>query len=216
MNHVVQVVSSSNAGYRINVTEEVMEVACPYSQDEAAVLRRFREICEEITSCRFVCDLPKQQHTFTIESLPDGTSRSRYPQYDKDDFLAFLTHFRKLVANKESTNIFVVLKIIGKYATDEERVALKGIRRILVSEANNPPLQMAIGTPGNETAYTPHQIENIIFNAQVFHSDQELQGDLRKLLDFDPFTKMVFLRYATILVSQAWQISCVLQNRGHV
>lgn len=193
-----------------------MKVVCPYSQDDAAVLRRFREICEEITSCRFIRDLPKQQHSFAIETLPDGTSRSRYPQYDKDDFLAFLTHFRKLVATKESTNIFFILKIIGKYATDEERAALKGIKRMLVSEAKNPPLQMAIGTPGNETSYTPHQIENIIFNAQVFHSDEELQDDLRKLLDFDPFTKLVFLRYATILVSQAWQISCVLKNRGHV
>jgi hypothetical protein len=216
VNHVAEVVSSGNADDRDVAGRKQMEVTCPYSQDEIAVLRRFREICEEITTCRFIRDLPKQKHTFSIENLPDGTSRSTYPQYDKDDFLAFLTHFRKLVANKERTNIFVVLRIIGKHASEEERVALKDIKSLLVSEAKTPPLQLAIGTPGSETAYTPHQIENIIFNAQVFHTDAELQGDLRKLLDFDPFTKMAFLRYATILVKQAWQISCVLKTRGHV
>lgn len=216
MNLVGQVCSLSIAFHKGETTEEVMSLNCPYSQDEVTALRRFGEICEEIMSCRFVRDLPKQPHTFTIENLPDGTSRSRYPEYDKDDFLAFLTHFRKLVASKERTNIFSVVKIIGKYASDEERAALKRIRRLLVSEATNPPLQMAIGTPGNETSYTPHQVENIIFNAQVFHSDTDLQDDLRALIDFEPFTKLVFLRYASILVRQAWQISCVLKTRGHV
>ena len=189
---------------------------CPFSAEDLALLRKFSQVCEDIESCRFIRDLPKQDHTFTVENLPDGGSRCTYPQYDKDDFFAFLTHFRKLVANNERTNIFVVLKLIGRYATDEERASLKEIRRMLVAEAKTPPLQMAIGTPGNEVTYTPHQIENIIFNGQVFHSDDELQDDLKKLLDSDPLATMMFLRYATILASQASQISGVLKTRGQV
>ncbi len=193
-----------------------MEVASPYSQDEAAVLCRFGEICEEIHTCRFVCELPKHDHSITVVNQPDGTSRTQYPQYDKDDFLAFLTHFRKLVANREKTNIFAVLKIIGKHADDIERASLREIKRMLVSEAENPPMQIAIGTLGNETTYTPLQVQNIIFNGQVFHSDSELQGDLSKLLDFEPFTKAVFLRYATIVINNASRISWVLKSRGHI
>jgi hypothetical protein len=189
---------------------------CPFSTNELGALRKFRKICDEVTSCRFVKNLQIQDHSFTSENLPDGSVRNRYPNYDKDDFLAFLTHYRKLVADKEPTNIFKVLKIIARYATDEERASLKEIRRMLVAEAKHPPSQIAIGLPGNETAYTPEQIENVVFNAQVFHSNDDLQNDLQKLLDFEPFTKMVFLRYATIVVNQAWQISCVLQKRGYV
>jgi hypothetical protein len=189
---------------------------CPYSPEELVTLRKFSRICDDITTCRFVRDLPKQEHTFTVENLPDGSSRATYPEYDRDDFLAFLTHFRKLVAQKESTNIFVVLKLIGRYATDEERLVLKKVRKTLDAEATNPPLQMAIGPPGEEVAYTPKQIENVIFNGQVFHSADELQDDLRKLLDFDPFTKMMFLRYATILVKHAGRVVKVLKYRGHI
>src|SRR5688572_22730188 len=99
----------------------------PYNADELAILRKFRRICEEISACGFIRDLPKQEHKLTVEHLPDGTSRTTYPQYDKDDFLAFLTHFRKLVAQGEATNVRRVLNIIGKYADEIERTALKGI-----------------------------------------------------------------------------------------
>jgi pyoverdine/dityrosine biosynthesis protein Dit1 len=189
---------------------------CPFDAGELAVLRKFRQICEDISICRFIRDLPKHENKFTIESLPDGTCRSTYPNYDKDDFLAYLTHLRKLVAQGESTNLYKVMAIIGKSATDDERAALKEIRKMLNEEANAPALQLSIGTEGNETTYTPKQIEDILFNGQVFHTDDSLQGDLRKIQDFDPLTKMAFLRYATIFSRQAWQISCVLKNRGYL
>jgi len=189
---------------------------CQFSSDELAVFQKFWQVCEDISTCRFIRDLPKQKQKFTIERQPDGTCRSTYPNYDKDDFLAYLTHFRKLVAEGETTNIFRILKLIAKYATDSERITLKGIRKNLVAEATAPAIQIAIGTPGNETSYTPKQIENILFNAQVFHTDDSLQGDLRKILDFAPLTKMAFLAYATLVSRQAWEISRVLKNKGYV
>ena len=191
-------------------------VASTYSADELAVLQKFRQICENIAGCRFIRDLPKQEHKFTVENLPDGTSRCSYPHYDNDDFLAFLTHFRKLVAEQEPTNIFRMLNLIGRKATEDERKVLKGYRKAIVAEGTNPPLQLAIVTPGNETSYTPKQIEDIIFNGQVFHADDALQADLRRILDFHPLTRMAFLRYASVLYQHASLISSVLKNQGHV
>lgn len=189
---------------------------CPFDDGELSVLRKFRQVCEDIAACRFNRDLAKHDNKFTITKMPDGSERSTYPDYDKDDFLAYLTHFRKLVAQRESTNIFRVLNIIGKSANDEDRKGIRELRQQLDTEANNPPLQLAIGTPGNEVTYTPKQIEDILFNGQVFHTDDDRQDDLRKILDFDPLTKMAFLRYATLVCAQAWRISCVLKNRGYL
>jgi hypothetical protein len=75
---------------------------------------------------------------------------------------------------------------------------------IAIAEATVPVLQLAIGTPGNEKNYTPQDIQDIIFNGQIFHTDDALQEDLRKIMDFDPITRMAFLGYATHLASQAW------------
>lgn len=189
---------------------------CPFDSTELTVLRKFRQICEDISTCRFVRDLPKHGSTFKIAKQSDGTCVSTYPNYDKDDFLAYLTHFRKLVAQGESTNIYRVMNIISKYASDEERGAFKNIRRELNEEANKPALELAIGTPGNETVYTPKHIEDVLFNGQVFHTDDSLQDDLRKILDFDPITKLAFLRYAACLTNVAFHISSVMKNRGYL
>jgi len=189
---------------------------CPYNPDELSVLRKFAKVTDDITACRFIRDLPKYKHRFSIEAQPDGSCRTEYPNYDSDDFIAFLTHYRKLVANGESTNIFAVMNIIKKYASDDERAALKEIKKILVAEGTKPALQLAIGTPGNETNYPPKEIENVLFNGQVFHTADELQNDLRKILDFEPLTKMSFIAYAVHVASQAKQIAGVLKQRRFV
>ena len=189
--------------------------AIPYSAAELTTIKRFQSVCEAIMACRFVREFDKQEHTFTVRKLPDGTFENIYPVYDEDDFLAFLTHYRKLVANKESTNVFKILKVISRYASSDERQQLKEIRKLLVAEAKHPPMQMAIGPPGQETTFTPEAIQNLIFNGKVFHAAEELQGDLRQILEFDPLTTMTFLRYATTVVNNCWHLSCVLTNRGY-
>jgi hypothetical protein len=90
------------------------------------------------------------------------------------------------------------------------------IRQELNREGNQPALQLAIGPPRNETPYTPKQIENILFNGQVFHTDDTLQDDLRKILDFDPLTKMAFLRYTSALTNAAFSFADVMRNRGYL
>ena len=186
-----------------------MPDAQSFTADELVTLRRFCVVCEDIKSCRFIRTIPTQKHTIKLENLPEGGCRLIAPDYDRDDFLAFLTHYRKLVAMNEKTNLLAVLKLVARYVPVEERSELKRIRKRLVSEAEKPPLQMAIGLPGSETTYTPAKIQDILFNGQVFHSDEALQGDLQNLLDFDPFTKASFLRYATTLINQAWQTAVV-------
>ncbi len=188
---------------------------CPFSPDEVKILDTFRKVCEEIRCCRFVQTNSNQDHSLKTKKLPDGSTRSEYPAYDKDHFLAFLTHFRKLVANRDRTNIFNIMKLLGKHATKEERAYLKSCRKMLAAEAKNPPIKMSIGPPNEETPYTPDKIQDILFNGQVFHSDEKLQTDLRQLLDFEPFVQRAFLRYAMIVVNLSCQLSDVMENRGY-
>ena len=189
---------------------------CPYSDAELGVLARFHRVVEETLSCRFVRELPKQEHILRVQELADGTCRTMHPHYDDDDFVAFLTHFRKLVANKEPTQLSKVLGIIGKHATADERAAIGKIHDGLRSAANRPSLQIAIGLPGCEKSFTPRDIENVIFNGQVFHTDDRLQEDLRKILEFNPIIRMAFLAYAMLVVRQSKQVSGVLKKRGWI
>src|SRR4051812_25255559 len=123
-------------------TQATTKWPCPFDASELTVLRKFWQICEDISTCRFVLDVPKYGSTFKIEKQSDGTYLSTYPNYDKDYFLSYLTHFRKLVAQGESTNFYKVLNIISKHATDEDREGFTNVRRVLNEEANRPALQL--------------------------------------------------------------------------
>lgn len=187
-----------------------------FTADEQSSFLRFLKICTDIRQCRFVNDLRKQKNTIDFQKLPDGRWKTEYPDYDRDDFRAFLTHYRKLVATGEDTNIFRVLKILGRREDDSERIVLKEIRKRLSSEGRVSPIKIAIGVPGEERRFSPEDIQNVLFNGDVFHSAAELQEDLKRINDFDIFTKMVFLRYATIVINQACQIANVITTRGYV
>jgi hypothetical protein len=182
------------------------------SDQEESALRQFCTLVDEIHECRFIQRAREQDHTITIDIDP---SKNQLPQYDRDEFRAFATLFRKLVANKEPTQLFKVMKILKRVAPADQKDSFKGIKALLNREAELPHIQIAIGPPDSEVPFTPKKICDVYFNGMVFHSDPELQNDLLKLLDFEPLVMPMFLRYVSIVVNVATQYASVIEHHNY-
>ena len=180
---------------------------------EEQALRQFCQVVNDIHDCRFIKRAKVQNHNFTYNR--DDPSKNHVPQYDRDEFRAFATLFRKLIANREPTQLFKVMKVLKRFAPADKRDSFKNIKAGLNQEADNPPIAIAIGKPGEEVSFTPRKICDIFFNGMVFHSDPDLQDDLAKILDFEPFVMAGFLRYATMVLNVATQYASVIEHNDY-
>jgi hypothetical protein len=171
----------------------------PTPQQEAT-LRQFCQLMDDIQSCRFICRAKTQNHNITVDIDP---TKNHIPHYDRDEFRSFATLFRKLIGNKEPTQLFKVMKIIKPHAPADKQDSFKEITRELHREAEHPFIQIAIGVPGAEVPYTPRKICDVLFNGLVFHSDPLLQDDVARLLDYEPMVIVSFLRYACCVINIA-------------
>lgn len=179
------------------------------SEQEDAMLRQFCKLVDDIHDCRFICRAKVQDNTITVDRDP---SKNHIPQYDRDEFRSFATLFRKLVANREPTQLFKVMKILKRFAPDDKKDSFKSIKAELNREAEHPPLAIAIGQPGEEVSFTPKKICDIFFNGMVFHTDPNLQDDLAKILDFEPIVMTAFLRYSSLVVNVATRYASVIEH----
>lgn len=170
--------------------------------DEESILRQFCKIVDDIHDCRFICRAKTQDHTITVDIDP---TKNHIPQYDRDDFRSFATLFRKLIAEREPTKLFRVMNIIKKCAPSDKHQTFDEIKRGLRREADNPFVQLSIGTDGAEVPYTPKKICDVLFNGMVFHTDPTLQDDVARLLDYEPIILASFLRYASCVINVASQ-----------
>src|SRR5262245_45819586 len=101
-----------------------------FTDSEKDSLRLFCHVCDEILECRFIKDLPKQSHSIEWSKLSDGTEKFYQPIYDRDDLRSYMTIFRKLLLEKELTNVYRILNILGRRAeNDTERGQLKQIKK---------------------------------------------------------------------------------------
>ncbi len=174
-------------------------------------LRQFCKVIDEIHACRFIKQAKTQDHTITISRIP---SVNRVPQYDRDDFRSFATLFRKLVANREPTQLFRIMNIIKPFCPVEHQGSFKEIKAELNREAEQPPIGIAIGRMGEEINYTPKFICDVFFNGMIFHSDPHLQDDVARILDFEPFVMVAFLRYTSIVVNVATKYAYVIEHHN--
>jgi hypothetical protein len=179
------------------------------TDQEESTLRQFCKIVDEIHDCRFIQRAKEQDHTITVDRDP---SKNCIPQYDRDEFRSFATLFRKLVANREPTQLFKVMKLLKRVAPADQKDSFKGIKVLLNREADNPPIGIAIGPPGEEVPFTPRKICDTFFNGMIFHSDPKLQDDVARLLDFEPMVISMFLRYVSIVVNVATQYASVIEH----
>lgn len=182
------------------------------TEQEEKTLRQFCKIVDEIHDCRFIQRAKEQDHTITVDR--DAT-KNHIPQYDRDEFRSFATLFRKLVANREPTQLFKVMKVLKRVAPADQKESFNGIKALLNDEADNPIIKIAIGPPGEEVPFTPRKICDTYFNGMIFHSDPGLQNDLTKLLEFEPMVIAMFLRYASIVVNVATQYASVIEHHKY-
>lgn len=182
------------------------------SDREESSLRQFCNIVDEIHHCRFIQRAKDQDHSITVDRDP---SKNYMPRYDRDEFRSFATLFRKLVANREPTQLFKVMKILKRAAPAEQKHTFKGIRDLLNREADHPLVEIAIGKPGEEVTFTPRRICDTLFNGMVFHSDPKLQDDVARLLDFEPMVMAMFLRYVSIVVNVATNYASVIEYHNY-
>lgn len=183
----------------------------PTNQEEST-LRQFCKLMVDIHDCRFIARAKVQDHNIRVYK---DTSKNYVPYYDRDEFRSFATLFRKLVANREPTQLFRVMNILQRCAPQDDRDSFRKIKRELRHEAEHPPIAIAIGAPGSEVPFTPKRICDVLFNGMVFHSDPTLQDDLARLLDYQPMVFAVFLRYACCVVNAATQYKCIIEHHNY-
>ena len=178
------------------------------NDQEVTALRQFCKVVDDLYDCRFIQRAKVQDHTITIDRDP---SKNRLPNYDPDEFRSFATLFRKLVADREPTQLFRVMKILKRYAPDDQKHTFRNIKAELNHLAEHPPIGIAIGTDGAEVPYSPKRICDVLFNGLIFHTDRELQDDVARILGYQPIVMAAFLQYSCAVVNVATQYACVIE-----
>ncbi len=186
------------------------------TEEERWQLKQFVLLCEKIKKCRYYAHLRAHKFTFTaLGSVKPQTHDAIH--YDEDEFRSFLTLFRKLIANRQPTCIFKVLKIVGrcneydrpdcreikKYLKEAERHGSMGIESISVNEQSE----------NERKEYTPKDIVDTLFNADIFHTDKKRQSDLEAIKRFKPQAQVALVLYALKVVLNATKLANKLEFR---
>ncbi len=178
-----------------------------FTAPERRTLAVLPRVCSDIRSCRLVRDWNKQDHATRMWKQPDGTWLIQTPDYDADDVRSFLTIARKLVANDEPTSIFKILNLIGRYGTDDDRKQVKQAKANLSWDDKPGALRFFVIEPktGKEIEYSAPQLVNIVCNAEVFHSAEDLEADwLRIRPHRDNYIGMVLQRLLYMCEVALW------------
>jgi hypothetical protein len=149
----------------------------PFTRTQQRALAVLPRVCADIRSCRFVRDLPRQDHSTRMRKQPDGTWLIERPDYDVDDFRSFLTIARKLIADRESTCVFKLLDLIGRHGSEEDRKDVKEAKATLAHADKPGALRFCVIEPGTgkEFEYSATKLLNIVCNAEIFHSAEDLE-----------------------------------------
>ena len=194
----------------------------PISADELAVLRRFCDVYDRIASCRFVAEFRQRSCPTMVGTLPDGTVVNQFPRYDHDDFLAFLTHYRLLVLEKERTNIFRVLNLLSRVGSEPEREELKGYKKNINTGASSWwGAKAKVEGNAEEVLLCSREVEDLLFNAEVFRTgtdskkDEEKRRLWQQIEKYGPVWQHSFLRYAMTVVHYAYRLAESIRTKGY-
>lgn len=138
---------------------------------EREQLRQFVRVVDAMNRRRFIERYRTQDHTILC------VGGIKAPDYDREDFDAFLTDFRKVaLSDGEPIYLTKVLRTVGKYASDQLREDLKLMRAeiILLLEGKGPAMNIGYENGGQETSLSPERVLNALVNGDVFHVDPGL------------------------------------------
>jgi hypothetical protein len=187
-----------------------------FTEREKTLLQLFCRNCDQIKNSRFFEACRKMDHSYKGALKPDGSWEHKSPKYDENDMVTFLTYVRKLLLNDEP-NIFRILNILKKGATEEEAAALKQVKRHLKAMGRSfGGITISMGSPGKEEVFPPKRMADIIFNAYIFHSDLHKQREYEMLKSHWPMIQVFFISHLLKLSAQSIRISETVKSRGYV
>jgi hypothetical protein len=132
------------------------------TRQERDQLRQFVHVVASMDRRRFIKQLREQAQTISFGQELKG------PQYDREDFDAYLTDFRK-VAMSDSEPIYLtkVMGTIGKFASDGLRSNLKQLRAQIIPllEGRRTVMNIGYSRDGEEITLTPEQILSTLNNS---------------------------------------------------
>jgi len=185
-----------------------------FTDEEKTALRLFCNVCDQILECRFVKDLPNQDHSIRSSRKADGSWDCHQPVYDRDDFRSYMTLFRKLLMQKEPTHIYHILRVLARHVPDEERAEIKKIKKGLRGMERHG-IAFNLGTDDDPDMYSPRRSWDVVINSEIFHSDTDQERALQRLRDFGAFFETALVKFVTDFSRQAIAVSDVIKHRNY-
>jgi hypothetical protein len=184
------------------------------SREEVQQLREFVRVVDSMGRRRFIVRFREQDHSISCAGELVG------PEYDKKDFDAFLTDFRKVAMSKsESVYLTKVLRTVGKYASEPMRSALKlcHVNIVPLVEGTRTRIICSFERDGKTSNLTPQKILSTLVNGEIFHVGPEDADQARELREQNPLHYLwptlhffvIPIYYACVALCQAIQYECL-------
>jgi hypothetical protein len=187
------------------------------NQEEVKSLVTFCKLCDRLAISAFGRQF-KVAFCKAYRVQSDTHYATRVKFFNKDAFHAFLIDFRKLILEKESSNLYRVLKILGRYGNAVDRQRVKQIK----NELHNIGQSAAgvgcgiVDESGNYRFARPKEMAIAYFNGVLFHSDEALANDFRFFEETGGFASHALLHYVIFIHKQALRLAGSIRLRGIV
>jgi hypothetical protein len=190
------------------------------SQSERGNLKWFCELSDTIAACRFIREFLNQPHHIFVGNLPDGTVKDEWPRYDDDDFLAFMTHYRKLRLNNEPTNLFRIANLVAREGDDEARELVQKIKSEVNAEGGGWWGATLKADTDEPIFLNQFAVEDLTLNANVFHTDPEKKQVLDQIVGEGGLMKALafwnYPRFARTVVFWAGKLADLIRTKGYL
>lgn len=190
-----------------------------FTAEQKHRLNTFCEVCDSIAACRFIRDFNNQPHHIFVGKLPDGTVKDEWPRYDDDDFRAFLTHYRKLRLDGE-TKFERIVNLVKRVCDTNDREKLDYFKNEVKKEGRSWWGASLQDENGEQLFYTQEDIEDLILNGEVFHTNPDKSFTLKRLTGKSSLMKAVafwnYVRYVRIVVGYASDTAALIRERGYI
>jgi hypothetical protein len=127
---------------------------------------------------RFIETYVKQDQTISFSPSGSDEPVITAPEYDREDFVAFLTIFRQLAISKnERVYLFGVTAVASRYASPHFQEQLANMEEALKPQLEGKWTGMKLchdAVPGRDAiSLTSFEILNALVNGRVFHADKK-------------------------------------------
>lgn len=191
-----------------------------FTAEEKRNLTAFCKVVDSLNACRFVSELGEQSHHICVGKLPDGTIVDVWPRYDDDDFRAMMTHYRKLRMQGENTHLNRIINLLKRENDDATREQLDHLLHEISEEGAGWWGPMLAAADGQQILLTQAEVENLILNGEVFHTDHNKAEELRKAIGSGSLMKAIafcnYMRFWRTVNWAASETAKLIRERGYL